>query len=448
MGKSKNSRSRRRPKKDYSKLIALCAVAFILVTTAVLLTVLPASLRQSGPSEINNTPGATIQNTNQTPSGEETDANSPTPTPYQETEILIQLMGDVLLHDTTTLRGGLQSDGTYDFNSYLDIISQSINGDLAIANIESPVDANGDGSGMSGYPRFNVPRAIVAALKNAGINLALTANNHALDKGYTGLKNTIAALKEMDMDYYGTFTSQEENDAYKIIDVKGIKIGLLAYTDSVNGLMSLIPEESQDYCINLIGLNSNSDLNRMKEDIKNIRAQGAEFVIVSLHWGREYKDEPTERQRTIAQNLIDSGADVIMGNHSHCVQPITKKEIEFEGKTKTVVVAYSMGNFLADQMSLEKPENMTQHSFILNIGVKRAQDGSVYLSSATYTPTFTHRDSVGSGVYSYKVLPAGKYANAQSRPEIFASDQKWNLCKQAWDRTRRIVGDMIEAREE
>ena len=117
-------------------------------------------------------------------------------------------MGDVLLHDTTTLRGGLQSDGTYDFNSYLDIISQSINGDLAIANIESPVDANGDGSGMSGYPRFNVPRAIVAALKNAGINLALTANNHALDKGYTGLKNTIAALKEMDMDYYGTFTSQ------------------------------------------------------------------------------------------------------------------------------------------------------------------------------------------------------------------------------------------------
>ncbi len=69
-----------------------------------------------------------------------------------------------------------------------------------------------------------MPRAIVAALKNAGINLALTANNHALDKGYTGLKNTIAALKEMDMDYYGTFTSQEENDAYKIIDVKGIKL--------------------------------------------------------------------------------------------------------------------------------------------------------------------------------------------------------------------------------
>lgn len=79
-------------------------------------------------------------------------------------------MGDVLLHDTTTLRGALQSDGTYDFSSYLDIISQSINGDLAIANIEAPIDANGDGSGISGYPRFNVPRTIVTALKNAGIN--------------------------------------------------------------------------------------------------------------------------------------------------------------------------------------------------------------------------------------------------------------------------------------
>lgn len=447
MGQRKHGRARRKPKKDYGKLIALCAVALILVTAAVLLTVLPG-LHTAGPTLIAGTPSPGIE-PSQTASGGTSDSEiTPSPTQQQETEILIQLMGDVLLHDTTTLRGGLQPDGTYDFNSYLDIISQSINGDLTIANIESPVDANGDGSGYSGYPRFNVPRAIVAALKNAGVKLALTANNHALDKGYTGLSNTIASIKAEGLDYYGTFTSQEEQDAYKIIDVKGIKIGLLAYTDSVNGLMSLIPEESQDYCINLIGLNSNNDLNRMKEDIKNIRGQGAEFVIVSLHWGREYKDEPTERQRTIAQALIDNGADVIMGNHSHCVQPITKKEIEFEGKTKTVVVAYSMGNFLADQMSLEKPENMTQHSFILNINVKRAQDGSVELADATYTPTFTHRDSVGSGVYSYKVLPAGKYANAQSRPEIFASDEKWALCKQAWERTQRIVGDQIKAQEE
>lgn len=445
MAKRKSSRARRKSKKGYSKLIALCAVAVVLVTAAVLLTVLPS--RSPSPTQLAGTPSPTAGAV-QTPSPDATETVQASPTPYEEPEILIQLMGDVLLHDTTTIRGGLQSDGTYDFSSYLDIISQSINGDLAIANIEAPVDANGDGSGISGYPRFNVPRAIVTALKNAGVNLALTANNHALDKGYTGLKNTIAALEAEGMDHYGTFTSQEEHDTYKIIDVKGIKVGLLAYTDSVNGLMSLIPEENQDYCINLIGLNSNSDLNRMEEDVKNIREQGAEFVIVSLHWGREYTNAPTERQRAIAQSLLDSGADVIMGNHSHCVQPITKKEIEFEGKTKTVVVAYSMGNFLADQMSLEKDENMTQHSFILNLNVKRAQDGTVYLADATYTPTFTHRDSVGSGVYAYKVLPAGKYANAQSRPDIFASDEKWALCKQAWERTQRIVGDMIEAREE
>lgn len=445
MAKRKSSRARRKSKKGYSKLIALCAVAVVLVTAAVLLTVLPS--RSPSPTQLAGTPSPTAGAV-QPPSPDATETVQASPTPYEEPEILIQLMGDVLLHDTTTIRGGLQSDGTYDFSSYLDIISQSINGDLAIANIEAPIDANGDGSGISGYPRFNVPRAIVTALKNAGINLALTANNHALDKGYTGLQNTIAALEAENMDHYGTFTSQEEHDAYKIIDVKGIKVGLLAYTDSVNGLMSLIPEENQDYCINLIGLNSNSDLNRMEEDVKNIREQGAEFVIVSLHWGREYTNAPTERQRAIAQSLLDSGADVIMGNHSHCVQPITKKEIEFEGKTKTVVVAYSMGNFLADQMSLEKDENMTQHSFILNLNVKRAQDGTVYLADATYTPTFTHRDSVGSGVYAYKVLPAGKYANAQSRPDIFASDEKWALCKQAWERTQRIVGDMIEAREE
>ena len=167
MGQRKHGRARRKPKKDYGKLIALCAVALILVTAAVLLTVLPG-LHTAGPTLIAGTPSPGIE-PSQTASGGTSDSGiTPSPTQQQETEILIQLMGDVLLHDTTTLRGGLQPDGTYDFNSYLDIISQSINGDLTIANIESPVDANGDGSGYSGYPRFNVPRAIVAALKNAG----------------------------------------------------------------------------------------------------------------------------------------------------------------------------------------------------------------------------------------------------------------------------------------
>lgn len=442
--KRRNTRRNSYIKKGYGKLIALCAAAVLLVTAAVLLTVLPASPPPSGPTQLNGTP--TFQATPSPAPGTQPTQTQTSVVPEPQ-EILIQLMGDVLLHDSTTLRGALQQDGSYDFNSYLDVISQSIHGDLAIANIEAPIDAMGDGTGYSSYPRFNIPRSIITALKNAGINLALTANNHALDKGYSGLVNTTNSLKEEGLDYYGTFTSKEEKDTYKIIDVKGIKIGLLAYTDSVNGLMSLVPEQNRDFCINLIGLNSNNDLNEMIEDVKNIRQQGAEFVIVSLHWGSEYKDEPNTRQRTVAQKLIDNGADVIMGNHSHCVQPITKKEIEFEGKTKTVVVAYSMGNFLADQMKLEKPENITQHSFILNINVKRGEDGSVYLDDASYIPTFTHRDSVGSGVYSYKVLPAGKYANAQTRPDIFASDEKWNLCKQAWNRTRRIAGDMLKAAE-
>ena len=155
-------RAQKNQKKDYGKLIALCAVALILVTAAVLLTVLPG-LHTAGPILIAGTPSPGIE-PSQTASGGTSDSGiTPSPTQKHETEILIQLRGDVLLHDTTTLRGGLQPDGTYDFNSYLDIISQSINGDLTIANIESPVDANGDGSGYSGYPRFNVPRAIVAA---------------------------------------------------------------------------------------------------------------------------------------------------------------------------------------------------------------------------------------------------------------------------------------------
>lgn len=434
-----------------SKLpIVLLSAAIIVITAIALLNSgifapeLNATYTPTVPAVTNTAPPTATGTIDLTPTPSPTATPTPKPAPD---EVTIKMVGDILLHQST--RGSAKlPDGTHDFNPYFELIKPNMQGDLVIANIESPIDAHGNGSGYSSYPRFNIPREIIPALKNIGVNLALTSNNHALDKGYTGLVNTKKALRELGLDHYGTFESQEEYDTYKILTVNNIKIGVLAYTDSTNGLLSSVEAPYRNYCIRAISLNSDADLEKMVREVKGIREAGAEFVIVSLHWGREYADEPNTRQRAIAQSLIEAGADVIMGNHSHCVQPITKKNIVVDGKEKPVVVAYSLGNFMADQMPLELRENLTQHSMILNITARRdVNTGDVTIADASYTPTFIHRDTIDASktLYKYKVLPAGKYALAESRPSIFETDEKWRLCKQAWERTQRIVGNAIPA---
>lgn len=395
------------------------------------------------PSDL-TTPGPTDEPTATVPTGTDGPTAAPTATPSgKEGEVTIQMMGDILLHETTTLKAGLQADGTYDYSAFFREIDPYINGDLVLANADVLFDAYGDGSRYSSWPVFNSPSAILTALKNVGVTGMITGNNHAFDAGKQGLINSCNNIIAAGMDSIGACLTQEEHDNFGFIkEYNGIKIGILAYTDWMNDPQNTY--SANKYMVKLVN-HSNADRAMMINDIKALKARGAEFIIVSFHGGQEYTSEPASVVRATAQMLIDSGADIIMGTHPHTVHPVTYRTNTADGKTKKVVVAYSLGNFFADQRGLIPPTPRTEQGVILTVKIRRADDGSIVIDDCSYLPTYTLRRDYGTGNYFYQVLPAGKYALSQTRLPYLESDEEWQLLKDAWEQTTKTMGSAARA---
>jgi len=179
------------------------------------------------------------------------------------------------------------------------------------------------------------------------------------------------------------------------------------------------------------------DVPAMGEDIASLRRAGAEVVIVSLHWGAEYVDAPTEMQRQIARGLSDLGADVIMGNHAHVVQPIEWHEREDGGRS---LIIYSLGNFLADQTRMTTPIARTQFGKLVSLQVIREPDGTIRLGACEVLPTLCMRDISGNTlgiVNGISVLPLidGELPDFVTNADLRA----WG--RQAYEHVVRIVGE-------
>jgi poly-gamma-glutamate synthesis protein (capsule biosynthesis protein) len=162
--------------------------------------------------------------------------------------------------------------------------------------------------------------------------VAITANNHSLDSGASGLVTTIDILEEYGIKSVGTYKDGIDyvNRNPLILNSKGVKIALLSYTYGTNGIP--IPE---GVGVNLI------DTVQMKRDIAHSLVMGADCVISYLHWGAEYSHRPNREQRQIAKCLHRAGCQVVVGSHPHVVQgaEISKQE----------VTIYSLGNFISNQ---------------------------------------------------------------------------------------------------
>lgn len=350
--------------------------------------------------------------------------------------------GDILIH--TCLFNSAKTDEGYDFIRLITEMEDFFNSDFNMVNMESPIDVYGDNSGISNYPRFNAPREITDAIEFMGIDAVTYTNNHVYDKGYKGFKSTVNLLREK-FEVVGAYLNEEEYNKPQIYDVNGIKVGILAYADRVNGYSDSRLEEFSlrtfDVC--------DEDAERIIKDIANIKAAGAEYTVVYLHWGNEYRDKPTDAQRKFAYALTDGGADVLLGGHSHCVQPIERRQIEKDGETREAVIIYSIGNFFVDQTGLQSSKGAsyikTQQGMKVTLTIRKdGSTGKISLVDGTYTPTMLFRKRISNGVYDYNLLPIKQYVDlGEERPEIFYSEKDWNNCKKAYERITGIVGDEL-----
>lgn len=283
-----------------------------------------------------------------------------------ENRVTFNAVGDNLIHQLLIDRA--YNEGEYDFSPYYANIHQYISSaDLSFVNQETVL--GGKELGYSGYPNFNTPDEMAQTLQDVGFDVVNGATNHSFDKGEAGLNNSVSLFDQYNMSYIGLYTSQEDRDTIEVIEKNGIRIAFLSYNQLTNG--HTVPHS---YSYNPF------DENLIINDIENAK-EISDFIVVSAHWGNEYETTQNSFQSKYAQIMADAGADVVIGTHSHTLQPVEWLEGKDGNKT---LVAYSLGNFISGMM-----EEITQLGAMLSLDFVKDED-QLYIDNVVLTPLANH----------------------------------------------------------
>ena len=338
--------------------------------------------------------------------------------------------GDIMCHNTNFQDAYDSSTKTYDFSYVFDDIKLYLQTpDVTVGNLETTFA--GSKVGYSGYPTFNTPEILAKNLKKVGFDVVSTANNHCMDKGYSGLVSTINFLDEADLAHTGTFSSKESQEDILIKNVKGVSIAFLSYTYGTNGIS--IPSD-KSYAVNLI------DKDLIKKHLKLAKEKNPDLICVSMHWGIEYQTTQNSTQEDLADFLFENGADLILGNHSHVPQPMEKRTIKLEdGTTKDGFVIYSLGNFMANQNY-----KYTQDSAILKLQMtKSGETGKISIDKVTYTPIYMYKDTSKS-TKKFKILDIEtEIEKYEAKASGAVSKTLYNTLVTELKNIKRIIGDEI-----
>ena len=362
--------------------------------------------------------------------------------PYVVSTATVVNTGDILIHGPV-LKGAYNTETKeYDFSPLYKYTREYFEkADLAVANLEVTLGGSESGS-YRGYPSFNTPDALIDDLKEAGIDMLLTSNNHCYDTGLFGIKRTARVLKEKGVDFIGTRETEEE-PIYTVKDVKGIKIGMACYTyenkneditrKSING--AIINKQANNL-LNSFSYNHIEDFyNEAQTVIADMKQKGAEAVVFYMHWGEEYQLKENTWQKNIAQKLCDLGVDVIVGGHPHVIQPI-EMLTSADGTHKTVCL-YSMGNSVSNQRlsALYKscPTGHTEDGMLFYYTFDKYSDGRVILSSVDIIPAWVNK--TGSGYTAEYILYPLETATSYSDFSLTAK-----TAQGSFERTKNIVG--------
>jgi poly-gamma-glutamate capsule biosynthesis protein CapA/YwtB (metallophosphatase superfamily) len=305
------------------------------------------------------------------------DAPSPTETPPEavtESSAEIAVTGDIMAL-SAQIKSAHEKGGGYNFDYVFKRVKPILSGaDLAIGNLETPVAGSAfpytSGSSRNGYPVLNAPEAFAGAVKRAGYDIVSTANNHCLDYGEKGLKNTLDAIKRSGLKSTGTFKTKEARGTPLIEEVKGIKICVLAYTDRTNHREYTLSPSKRAYMFNRLSAG------RVTGDIAKARKNGAELVIVMVHWGTEDAARSNSAQRSMAKKIAKAGADIIIGAHPHVLQETARITAQTPYGKKNCFVAYSLGNFVSSMT-----ETRYTDTAILKFTVRKNAEGKVWVDA-------------------------------------------------------------------
>jgi len=329
-------------------------------------------------------------------------------------KISLLFIGDIMGHDEQIWSAENRETHTYSYDTIFTYVRPLISGaGIAIANFEVTLA----GPPYKGYPQFSSPAALAVACRNAGIDYLVTANNHAADRGKTGITGTINRLDSIGIPHTGTFLSRESKDALQPLMIRknGFSIALLNYTYGTNG--NAVPEP---VIVNIL------DKESVTRDIEKAKSLNPDMLILFLHWGTEYDTVPTPEQSDLAAYFFSKGVDLIIGSHPHVLQKMLWYR---DGSAMNKAVVYSLGNFISNQ---RKPK--TDGGSMVKIELEKTGDiwkvsNVGFYLTWVYTPIIKYRKQ-------FYILPCSEFEN---KPEFFANPADFIQMKKFIDDSRALL---------
>jgi poly-gamma-glutamate synthesis protein (capsule biosynthesis protein) len=385
---------------------------FWVIGVSALIAWLAASARPVVPMETPR-PVAFVQ-----PATVATPSPSPSPAPtsaaFVPRSFTVLGAGDILLHQGLWRQGlaDAKADGKKGY--YFDPIFASAEpriqaANLAICHMETPYGPKG--GPFTGFPVFAVPPSIARTIHDVGYDTCSTASNHSLDDGAAGIDRTLDDLDAAGVKHTGTARSAAEAATPDILDVNGVKVAQLSYAYGFNGIPM---PKGKPWLANLINVKS------ILASAARAKADGAEVVIVSLHWGTQYQQAANAMQLSVAKALLASpDIDLILGCHAHVVQPFQK----INGKW----VVYGMGNQIATQGFSQSTMDGVMPEFTFT----EATPGHFEVTKAEAIPTYDQL----SGPIQLIDIPA-----ALAKPGLSAAHRASYI--RSWKHTKAAVDAM------
>lgn len=346
---------------------------------------------------------------------------------YAEDENVATILsfGDALCHSQVFKSVYDAKTKQYDFSPMFKYVKKYFkDSTINIGNLESSF--GGAKRGYKGYPMFNAPEHLAIDLKELGVGIMTTANNHTLDVGYSGLCSTLDYLDKAGVDHTGTSRSSKEQNKILFKDLNGIKTAFLAFTYGTNGIS--VPK-GKEYCVNYISKTL------IKKQIKKAKKEGAEAIVVSMHWGVEYQTKENSQQDELAKFLIANDVNVVLGCHPHVPQPMKMVK---SGKKKGLVI-FSQGNFFSAQ-----PFPNTRNTALFKITIKKNNADKVVVDKATYIPLWVY-DTHASSNGRYKILDLNSIIkDYKGKNKGKWSKSMYDLAVKEKKHCRNIIGPSIK----
>lgn len=384
------------------------AAAALAVLAALVVSVVSCGSRvigntndSSGEADGANTEGAAVE-----AAPTEAPTEAPTLPPAEDKRVHVVAAGDNLIHYSVYMNAmELAGPGeNFNFKPMYENVKYLVEGaDVAVINQETIISESNEIRGANGGALlFNSPPEVADAVIDLGFDVFTMANNHLLDFGADALEESInfwnRKAQQYDLTVLGAYLNEEDANRIRVREVNGVKIAFLAYAEHINGF------EIPDWSSLRVVMNYEEDV--IERQIKEAR-ELADVVIVSAHWGGEDTFDVSEDRVELANKMVNWGADIILGGHTHT--PQTMEWITRDDGTKGFVF-YSMGNFICAQTdNFNLVGEMPDFDLVID-----GETGELSIEDIGVIPTIVHYDD---GNFSnLRIYPYSKYT-----PELAAS---------------------------